>query len=499
MEQIVRTRPRTYGNWRKPTSPGILGLGLIPTVVLLAGLIAIIFALLVSLYAAVFLAVMLCVVLVPLMIRDRHGRNGMQWIAARAAWGMAKAQGKHLYRAGPVGRTPPGTCQLPGIGAATRMYEAVDAYQRPFGLLHIRSVDDYTIVLQCDADGAALVDDEQIDTWVAYWGQWLSTLGNEPGLVAASVTVETAPDTGERLRNEIGGNLTADSPELSKRVLAKVLDAYPVGAARISTRISLTFEARGRGGGKSRDAAEMATEIGARLPALTAGLSMTGAGAAFPMSGAQIAAAVRVAYDPSVAVLIDRARIENEAGLRWSDAGPFATQESWDHYRHDGAFSITWAMSDAPRGEVFASVLQRLLSPHDDILRKRVTIIYRPHDAGTAARIVERDIKDARFKAQQGTKVSARDTVALSAAEQSAMEEATGAGLMRFGMLVTATVDQHAKLPLAAAAVDNLSASARLVLRRAYGAQASSFAAALPLGFVLPRHLRIPQTLRETM
>lgn len=495
----VRARPRTYGNWRKPTSPGILGLGLMPTILLLAGLVAIIFAMLLSLVAALFLAVILAMTLTPLMIRDRHGRNGTQWLTARVAWAVAKSRGQHLYRSGPIGRTPPGTCQLPGLAAGTRMYEGVDAYQRPFGLLHIRSVDDYTVVLQCDADGAALVDQDQIDTWVAYWGQWLSTLGNEPGLVAAAVTVETAPDTGERLRAEVGGNLRADAPDLSRRVLEKVLRAYPEGAARISTRIALTFDARRRAGGQRRGAAEMATEIGARLPALSSGLSMTGAGTVYPMTAAQIAAAVRVAYDPSVAVLVDRARLENNAGLRWSDAGPFATQETWDHYRHDGAYSITWAMSDAPRGEVFASILQRLLSPHDDILRKRVTIIYRPHDPGTAARIVERDIKDARFRAQQGKKASARDSVALSAAEQSAIEEATGAGLLRFGMLVTATVDHYDKLPLAAAAVDNLSASARLVLRRAYGAQASAFVAALPLGLVLSRYLRVPEALRESM
>jgi hypothetical protein len=472
---------------------------MVPTVGLLAGLIVVIFCLLVSLVLAVVFVLLMCLVLGPLTMRDRHGRNGMQWISARTAWTMSKAQGQHLYRSGPIGRTPPGTCQLPGLAAKTRLYEAQDVYKRPFGLLHIRSVDDFTVVLQCDADGAALVDDDQVDTWVAYWGQWLANLGNESGLVAASVTVETAPDTGERLREEISDNLRSDAPELARRVLTKVMHDYAEGAARITTRIALTFDGRSGVNRKPRSAEEMAAEIGTRLPALTSGLSMTGAGSAVPMTAAQIAAAVRVAYDPTVAVLVDRARTEGGPGLRWSEAGPFAAQESWGHYRHDGAYSITWAMSDAPRGEVFATVLHRLLAPHEDILRKRVTIVYRPHDPGTAARLVERDIRDARFKANQTKRASARDSVGLTAAEQTAIEEATGAGLLRFGMLVTATVDRVDKLELAAAAVDNLSASARLVLRRAYGAQASSFAAALPLGLVLPRHVRVPQALREVM
>ncbi|WP_436787971.1 SCO6880 family protein [Yinghuangia sp. YIM S10712] len=498
METLSKA-PRTYGNWRKPTSPGVLGLGMLPTIAMLFGLIVTIFTMIISMALAVLFVILMCLALGPLTMRDRHGRNGMQWISARVAWTMAKARGQHLYRSGPIGRTPPGTCQLPGLAAKTRLHEAVDAYNRPFGLLHIQSVDDYTVVLQCDADGAALVDDDQVDTWVAYWGQWLANLGNESGLVAASITVETAPDTGERLREEITGNLHSEAPELARRVLTKVMDDYSEGAARITTRIALTFEGRGRAARKRRTAQEMATEIGTRLPALTSSLSMTGAGTAVPLSAAQIAAAVRVAYDPTVAVLVDKARTEGGLGLRWNEAGPFATQESWSHYRHDGAFSITWAMSDAPRGEVFATVLHRLLAPHEDILRKRVTILYRPHDPGTAARLVERDIKDARFKASQAKRASARDTVGLTSAEQTALEEATGAGLLRFGMLVTATVDHVDKLELAASTVENLSASARLVLRRAYGAQASSFAAALPLGLVLPRHVRVPQALRESM
>ena len=34
--------PRTYGNWRRPTSPGILGLGSIGTAVLMLGLIVVV-------------------------------------------------------------------------------------------------------------------------------------------------------------------------------------------------------------------------------------------------------------------------------------------------------------------------------------------------------------------------------------------------------------------------------------------------------------------------
>jgi hypothetical protein len=83
--------------------------------------------------------------------------------------------------------------------------------------------------------------------------------------------------------------------------------------------------------------------------------------------------------------------------------------------------------------------------------------------------------------------------------DQSALEEARGAGVTRFTILVTATVHSAEALSLAAAAVDTLSAPARLRLRRMYGAQASAFAAALPVGVVLPHHLQVPAMMREAL
>ncbi len=49
----------------------------------------------------------------------------------------------------------------------------------------------------------------------------------------------------------------------------------------------------------------MALDIGQRIPSLAAGLAATGAGPARVMTVAEVAAALRVAYDPSVAKLIE--------------------------------------------------------------------------------------------------------------------------------------------------------------------------------------------------
>lgn len=489
---------RTYGNWRRPTSPGIGNLGMLGTLILLGGMICVVIGMMVRLLAGVVIAAMLGVLLMPLLIRDRHGRNGVQALTARIAWWRGWGAGWNLYRSGPLGIAAHGSFRLPGLLAASELVEAQDSYGRPFAMLIMPAVGHYSAVLECGADGAALVDQDQVDIWVAYWGQWLAALAFEPGLVAATVTVETAPDLGYRLRREVEGNVAPGAPELARQVLSGVVDTYPAGSAQVSTRIAVTYAAAPKPGAKRRPTKEMAREIGIRLPGLSQGLAMTGAGAARPLTAGELAEAVRVAYDPAAQEIIDGARQSGGTGITWDNVGPSAAQESWDHYLHDSGASITWGMSDAPRGEVLSSVLTGLLAPHPDIARKRVTLIYRPHDPATAARIVERDRKDARFRIT-GPQSAARDAVAVSAAEQSAREEAKGAGVVRFSMLVTATVRDPADLSAAAAAVDVLAPPARVQLRRMFGSQAAAFAAALPLGIVLPDHLQVPAIIRETM
>jgi len=87
----------------------------------------------------------------------------------------------------------------------------------------------------------------------------------------------------------------------------------------------------------------------------------------------------------------------------------------------------------------------------------------------------------------------------LAAAEKAAQEEAQGAGLVRFGIIVTATVTDEAMLARAASTISMLTAPTKLRLRLARYNQAASFAAGLPLGLVLPAHLALPEWARDTL
>lgn len=491
---------RRYGNFRRPSSPGLGNLGTGGTVLLFIGLIGLIVCVMFQwIVGGLVWLLGLAVLLSLLLFRDQHHRTAFQRLGTRLGWWKARRSKEHLYRSGPVGRAPSGKFQLPGLLAPTRLHEFADSYDRRFAVIETPSVGHYSVIMACAPDGASLVDGEQIDQWVAGWGQWIAGLTQEANLVAAAVTVETAPDTGAKLRREVSAQLKDDAPDLARAMLQEVVREYPSGSATVRAWVSLTFNGRSLTG-KRRKVEDLAREIATRLPGLTQSLSATGAGPAAPVDAQGVCELVRVAYDPSSAPLLDEIHSQGHAPeLSWEDVGPVATEASWDLYRHDSALSRTWMMTSAPRGEVYSSVLTRLLAPHPDVDRKRVTIIYRPIPAARAAAMVEADKRTADFKVNSATRPSARALREVRAAQDTATEEARGAALVDFGMLVTATVTDPDRAADARAAIDNLAATARVAIRPAYGGQDSAFAAALPLGLVLQSHLRVPDELRKAL
>lgn len=493
--------PRTYGNWRKPTSAGLFGLGSFGTGIMLGGLIlSVLVTMGRGLLWGLIAGALLVALLGTILTRDRHGKSLLDRGLARVSWGSATLKGAHLYRSGPLGFALWGTHQLPGVAASLRLSEHTDSYGRQFALIYAPTTHTYTAVIATEPDGASLVDPDQVDVWVADWGHWLANLADEPGIEACAVTIETAPDAGHRLRLEVASNVDPNAPAFARAMLSEVVDVYPAGSSLISAYVTLTFSSVSVASGKKRTDTEMGRDLAARLPGLTGSLSSTGAGAARPLGAAEVCEVIRVAYNPGIGPLVDEAHTDGEdIVLEWSNVGPVTAEAEWDGYRHDDAYSVTWSMTTPPRGNVQSSVLARLLAPHPRVARKRVTLLYRPIDAAKAAAIVESDLSSAQFVATSSNKPSARAVLATRSAAASAAEEASGAGLVNFAMLVTATVLDDDRLAEARAAIDNLAATARLRLRPVYGAQSSAFAAALPLGLILPQHLKVPASMRDRL
>ena len=129
-------------------------------------------------------------------------------------------------------------------------------------------------------------------------------------------------------------------------------------------------------------------------------------------------------------VALEQARTAGQVPrLDWSDVGPAHAVSAGGFYHHDSGWSMTWAMSDAPRGEFRHTVLSRLLEPDPEIDRKRVTLIYRPLDPGAAQRIVEEDVRDAEARVNWSQRPSARSRLEQRQAQRAAEEVPVVPGL----------------------------------------------------------------------
>ena len=491
----ARSEPRTYGNWSRPATPGMIpGLGMVGTAIMFAGLIlTVMFVMAGKWHIAIGILLTVGVILLLIAIKDIHGRSLISRIIVKAAWRRGHAGKRTIYQSGLLGVSDHGEHRLPGLLAPMRLYESHDAAHRPFAIVHSPGQRTYTIVISSSPSGEDLVDNDQIDLWVARWGRFQADMGDEPGLVSFSVTVETAPATSARLRREVELNMSDDARPFSIAVLKDILSTYPQGSNSVQAFIALTYSDMTSTGSRRRRREEMIDDLMARLPHLTTSLEATGAGACVPLDAKELCETIRIAYDPAICAQFDDMRaLGEQPSVEWEECGPVSARNNWDHYLHDSGISVTWEMTEAPRGVVHANVLARLLAPQHDVLRKRVTLLYRPISPARTPDIVETDARTADFAVNSADKPSARALRRQRAARQTANEEASGAGMVNFGLLATITMDHERNRADAMAAVDNLAASARIRMRPVYGSQSSAFAACLPLGLNLRQHLMIP-------
>lgn len=493
--------PRTYGNWRRPSTPGLFGLGSAGTGMLFAGLV--VFVLVIVLGGPLRGLITLVLVAGGVLLvtwRDKHHRNRIDRLVARVSWITGTQGRQHVYRGGPVGGTPWRTFQLPGVAAPLQVAPGQDSYGQEFAVVASPSTGTYTVVISCEPDGAVLVDEHELDVWVARWGQWLSNLGEEPGIVAASVVVETAPDTGDDLRRQVTARLDPSAPAFAREVMQEVVRTYPSGSRPSHTYVTITVRGT-TDAGRKRTPDEVRRDLGARMPSLVDSLARTGAGGCQLVNVTDLAAAVRLAFAPELASVIDEARHTNTLAdaVHWYDIGPAAAEPTWDRYYHDQSVSMTWAMSVPPRMDVQATVLARMLAPVPGTSRKRVTLLYQPIEPARAAALVEADLSAAVRNAEAQRTPSSRSLREAQAAAATAQEEAAGAGLQNFGLLITATVPRASDLSDLRASVDGLAAATRIRLRPVYGSQDSAFLAALPLGIQLPELSTMPSILREKL
>jgi len=495
--------PRTYGGWRRQASPGLGSLTLLPTAGLFAGIMISIGVLLLGgLVDGLVTAGVLLVLLLPLVIRVAD-RPAWREIVLRWAWWRARSAGTTLYRSGPLGGAQGSTYRLPGLLAKTRVWRAQDSYARVFALVEHPNSRQWTVVLAVNPHAGALISADERDVRVAQWDRWLAGLTREPGVAQVAVVLDQMPDPGRVLQVAVEAGLDPDAPPFALAMMRDAARHLPTGGAEITAHVAVTFNGRElRVNGSGAAAAEQAAiEIGTRLPGLSRSLVATGSGEGRPLSPEVLAARVRGWYDPAVQVPLAEAEARGEEpGITWDDAGPVAAQEVWAAYRHDSGLSRTFEMVQAPRGAVFDSVLLPLTAPMAGVLRKRVTLLFRPLDAASAPAALDRQVRAAINRAgRRRSLVHAHDSAEVRAAVQAAHEEATGAGVTNVAMLVTVTEDSEERLRQAGETVTRAARQAQIRLRPVYGGQAAAFAAGLGVGLVPADHSIVPPSVRDNL
>lgn len=489
----------TYGNLSAVGRKGLLGASM---PVFIAGIIAVVISmilfLLVKWWIGLLAAIVFALAIAPMAIPVGNSRSVYQLMGLRLGQRRARRKGRTILLNGPAGKVPDGRFRLPGIAQQSSVREYKTGFGMPFAVVSIPSTNHYSVVLEVHPTGNALVDQRIIDGQVAHWGAWLAYLATEESIVGASVTVETSIDSGLRLRKSVLTPVQDDASDFGRAVAEEMAGGFGQRTPAISTRIAITFS--GRVNGEKRTEEEVADEISNILPGLMDHLTSTGAGSHVrPCTSQDLTDYVRAAYDPHVATQIEEQRALGGTGLTWDQAGPAFHDVELDHYFHDRAVSMTWTLGGEPRGTFYDTSLSRLLSPDPKVARKRVTLLYRPISPARTTGIADAKVRNASFVASSSKRRQAVAQSVMRSANQTAMEEAAGAGMVTFGMVVTATVLDKADLRSARQTIASQSAQARLRLRTALGSQDSAFVAGLPLGVVLPYHTVISADITDRM
>lgn len=476
--------PRTYGNWRRARGFGIGQLSGPQTLIVFVAVLVPVMAMYLSAALALALAAFSVLVLVAVLVR-LSGQSVADVAVRRTRFVRARAAGWTELSGGLLTDHPRGA-DLPGVMAPLVPLSSDDGRGGKQGLLWDRRTGWLTVVIRVSPVGLDLADQEQGDAWVASFGAFLADLGYQPMVRHVAITVDTAPSGGTTLRDYVTVRLDPAAPSAAREVMTELMESTPATSADVDTRVSITFDPS-RATPRPTDLIGAVAEVTRWLPGLEASLSMVGVAVLGRASVGWLTGRLRVAYDPAARGEVSRVPESADVAeqlLVWAEAGPLRASESWECWRHDSGVSVAWALAEAPRQAVIARVLAPLVAPGP--FARRVTMLYQPFPAAVAAEQVEREISSNSMRRAWAQRTrrdeTQRERDDRGRALQAAQEEAEGAGVGRFCLYVSTTVDDEAALPAATADVEQRAGQSKLRLRRLRGAQSAGFAAALGLG-----------------
>jgi hypothetical protein len=319
---------------------------------------------------------------------------------------------------------------------------------------------------------------------VAGWSRAIAGLGATGTCAGLQILESAFPDPGHAVRDWYAEHGSHDQSWAAKEYAALMAKAAPASCThRTLVALSLDMKRAGRAirdaGGRVAGAAHVLRGDMSNCAAALQAAELRTEGWLGP---AELAAAIRGAYDPATSELPGDL---TAADALLGTAGPVAVDEHWDYLRHDSGYSSVLWISEWPRTDVAPQFLHALVFLPD--VRKSISLVAKPLGTGEALRAIRKEKVEYLTEAQQNARIG---KIADFAAEQEYADVLTreralisGHVDLRFSGFVSITASSRDELSVAVAAAQRAATQCGCETRVLYGQQAQAFAvAALPLG-----------------
>lgn len=416
--------------------------------------------------------------LLALAAARRHGMPALAYYWAKVSWRRAAKVEATSYRR--VLLPHPYALDLPGVGASSTLIKAHDPTTgRAVGVVHDRTSGRMTLTTLLAPGGSLMAPTGSVQSSLRTWSSVLDAMSTDEQVKGASVTIQITPGAGEALGDDVKVRKDPGAPKLARQIIDELVRTTPHATASVAPWMSVTVDPNASVNPPT-DLAEQVAEALKVVDSLD--LSGTGTDIMRRATDVDVRRLVRSAYDPDTF----NARDREFEDLSWSECGPQAADDGWEEYSHDGGVSLSWVLREMPRRPIAYSVLLPLLAPGR--FQRRITLSYRVLDPYEGEAVLEREISNAHQRAQATAEVKGRAKYSQRAdaqrAEAAAAQAAGGSQVVDWTLMVTVTARSTAELPAARQELERaVKATRGIRMRPAYGAQAATFAAGLPLGY----------------
>ncbi len=424
-------------------------------------------------------------------------RSPVEWMPVVTMFAVRRVRRRRRFRspvpargAGSDGRSPDGALGLrataPGPPPALRGAKIAEiAYrERPLGALSERGGRLLTAVLACRVVAFTLLDPEAQERRLARWGLVLAGAGGA-AMRRIQWVERSAPAQGDELARWLAAERDPTVPLRGIPMIESYLEL--IGTTTRATQeheilLAVQVDARRV---RERDPAAPGRALVEEAERVAMGLEAAEVTVLGALSPGALARALRTAFDPYCRAELAALETADPTrdGLDEANAWPLGAEESWDHYRSDGAVHATYWIGGWPRSEVSPMFMDALLGRSNAV--RAVGVTFEPIPPERSAREVEaavtRERADVELRRRFGQSETARQRQAQEATVRREAEIAAGHAEVRLSGFVTVTGRDVDDLRRASSEMLEHAARARLELHRMYGQQAEAFTFTLPL------------------